>query len=150
MASYVEDFALHLLCCKAKLARGSTLANSSGIVGELGELYVAIQLGGTMVEGVNQPGFDVLSPAGERVSVKTVTGRHRYAHFRESTFAFVDRVVIVFVEVDLSGDITLEIVYDGTSARTREISRKKAKGGFYVDQKNQTPTRSGRLLQGDA
>jgi len=41
------------------------------LIGRLGEFYCVLSTKGELASAVNQPGFDVLSPDGKRISVKT-------------------------------------------------------------------------------
>lgn len=81
------------------------------ITGRIGELYVAIMTNGLMAEATNQKGYDVVSEDGEKISVKTTTreeGNHQF-RFNKNTFIEVDRVVLVYVNVE---ETSVKILYD--------------------------------------
>lgn len=81
------------------------------ITGRIGELYTAIMTNGMMAIETNQKGYDVVAESGEHISVKSTTrdaGSHQF-RFNKSTLDEVDRVVLVYVNVE---EIEVQIIYD--------------------------------------
>jgi len=115
------------------LLHGGTLAEETGIVSKLAELHVAVAIGGTMAATVNQRGYDVLSPTGQRISVKCRTRLNGYFYFNPRTFEEVDRVILVRVAADQAGKVTATILFDGSSEQARAAAYTKATGMFYID-----------------
>lgn len=81
------------------------------LCGRIGELYVAMITNGQMATQVNQPGYDVVSAAGERISVKTTaqSGYEGHVSFNQDSLALVDRVVVLRVNTE---DMQVEILLD--------------------------------------
>ncbi|MHC5374511.1 DUF6998 domain-containing protein [Enterococcus sp. LJL120] len=81
------------------------------IIGRLGEVYTAIMTNGQMAEQTNQKGYDVVSEDNERISVKTTASLQagRHFSFNRNTLVVVDRVVLVYVDID---ELTVRIIYD--------------------------------------
>lgn len=72
------------------------------LCGRIGELYVALITNGQMATEVNQKGYDVVSEAGERISVKTTAKMDSLGHitFNANTLALVDRVIVLRVNTE--------------------------------------------------
>lgn len=90
------------------------------ITGRIGELYTAIMTNGEMAIETNQKGYDVVSEIGERISVKSTTsnkGTHHFT-FNNSTLDNVDRVIIVYVDVE---EVTVQIIYDELIEDARKL-----------------------------
>ena len=67
------------------------------LCGRIGELYAALITNGRMATEVNQKGYDVVSAAGEHISVKTTAmmGSGGHVTFNTNTLAHVDRVIVL-------------------------------------------------------
>ncbi len=72
------------------------------LCGRIGELYAAIITNGRMATEVNQKGYDVVSADGEHISVKTTaqTGSGGHIAFNSNTLAFVDRVIVLRINIE--------------------------------------------------
>ena len=83
------------------------------LCGRIGELYAALITGGQMVTEVNQRGYDVVSGAGERVSVKTTArmGSGGHVSFNPSTLDLVDRVIVLRIDTE---EMQIEMLLDAT------------------------------------
>jgi hypothetical protein len=70
--------------------------------GRIGELFVAVITNGRMATEINQKGYDVVSSANERISVKTTAtmGTDRQIAFAISTLSVVDRIIILRVNTE--------------------------------------------------
>ncbi|WNL48382.1 hypothetical protein RKE25_22885 (plasmid) [Dyella sp. BiH032] len=97
------------------------------LCGRIGELYACVLTNGQMALQANQRGYDVVSAAGERVSVKTTTrSLPCQIPFNANTLSEVDRVVVVRINTE---DMQVEQVYDELSsvARTAMAGREGGK-----------------------
>jgi hypothetical protein len=81
------------------------------LCGRIGELYVALITNGQMATEVNQKGYDVVSEAGERISVKTTAMMDGPGHitFNANTLDLVDRVIVLRVNTE---EMQVEILLD--------------------------------------
>lgn len=94
------------------------------LTGRIGELYAAMITRGQMALDVNQRGYDVVSADGEHISVKTVTSSS-HVTFRKSTFAVVDRVMILRINIE-EGDVSIEELCNEPATRVRGLAREVA------------------------
>ena len=102
-----------------ELGWGVAPAELRHLTGRIGELYAAMITNGQMALATNQNGYDVVSAAGERLSVKTIaTSTH--VTFNEATFDRVDRVLVLRIHVD-GTEATIEEILDcsAVAARTK-------------------------------
>lgn len=97
-----------------ELSWGVDPAELRHLTGRIGELYAAMITRGQMALSTNQRGYDVISAAGERISVKTVTSSN-HVLFRKNTFADVERVIILRILVD-EGEASIEEIDDFPAA----------------------------------
>lgn len=72
------------------------------LCGRIGELFVAVISNGQMATEVNQKGYDVVSSANERISVKTTAtiGSASHVMFNAKTLCFVDRIIVLRINTD--------------------------------------------------
>jgi hypothetical protein len=72
------------------------------LCGRIGELFVAVITNGRMATEVNQKGYDVVSSANERISVKTTAtvGSASHVMFNTKTLGVVDRVIILRINTE--------------------------------------------------
>jgi len=97
------------------------------LCGRIGELYACVLTNGQMAAATNQPGYDVVSSAGERVSVKTTTQRLPVQiPFNASTLTTVDRVMVLRINTD---EMQVETLFDASveEARAEMTQREGAK-----------------------
>lgn len=94
-----------------EMAWGVDAAELRHLTGRIGELYVALLTNGQMAMNVNQKGYDVISHAGERISVKTTTmdGGAGHIPFNPNTLKDVDRVIILKLNTQ---EMQVEVLYD--------------------------------------
>jgi hypothetical protein len=102
-----------------ELAWGVPASELNHLTGRIGELYTAMFTYGQMATEVNQRGYDVVSAAGERISVKTVT-TSTHVSFNAQTFGLVDRVVVLRINTE---DLAIEILLDKPVAEARNSLR---------------------------
>lgn len=100
------------------------------LCGRIGELYAAMITNGQMAGTVNQPGYDVVSAEGERISVKTTaqTGYDGHISFRASTFDEVDRVMVLRINPE---EMQVETLLDEPAALAR--TRLSGEGGARLN-----------------
>ena len=101
-----------------ELAWGVQPAALSHLTGRIGELYAAMITRGQMALATNQHGYDVISADNERISVKTVTTSN-HVSFRKSTSHYVDRVIVLRLNVE-DGEASIEEVLDCPTDRLPE------------------------------
>lgn len=65
------------------------------LMGRLGELHCALAVQGTLAVLTNQPGFDVESPCGKRISVKTTAQVSGFVSISASTLQKADELMLV-------------------------------------------------------
>lgn len=80
--------------------------------------FCALHVNGKLAHEVNQHGFDVISSAGKRISVKTTAQRSGFVYINANTINKVDDLMLVQY-----ADFNLEIVYFGPIQRAVEVSR---------------------------
>lgn len=86
----------------------------------------------------NQRGYDVISADNERISVKTVTSSTHVA-FNQNTMHFVDRVMVLRVNVDDENGVSVETLHDSPVSEFVSLCRPSS-GKILFD----TYTRAGR------
>jgi hypothetical protein len=97
------------------------------LCGRIGELYVAMITNGQMATEVNQHGYDVVSGAGERISVKTTaqSGLEGHVSFNPNSLGQVDRVIILRVNTE---EMQVEILLDQPIAEALKIMSEQGMG----------------------
>jgi hypothetical protein len=115
---------------KIELLKALT-AHPQKLVGDIGELHCAQELGGILAPVKNQWGWDVMAPNGTRISVKTqtwLTPKHRLKRrkIKGSTIHLVDRIIIYRILEDLSIVTLADVTKDEMLANTR-----LGKNGYY-------------------
>ena len=97
-------------------ADGAPAGELVGLSRRMGELFAALHVGGSMADKVNQPGYDVVGLAGERISVKTVQGMAKgkdVPGFNLRMAHLVDRVIVVCLD---PATAELSIIHDEAAA----------------------------------
>lgn len=114
-----------------EVAWGVDPAELSHLCGRMGELFVAVVTNGQLARTVNQRGYDVVSSSGERISVKTTTMESGRGHItlNPRTLDAVDRVMILFVN---TCEMQIDILFDGTPVRAKELSTLTGKGALNL------------------
>ena len=90
------------------------------LCGRIGELFVAVITNGRMATEVNQKGYDVVSSANERISVKTTAtvGLASHLLFNTKTLGVVDRVIILRINTE---EREIETLLDAPIAKAMEL-----------------------------
>lgn len=120
----IQSLAECLTWFEKELEWGVPPAEMSHLTGRIGELFAAMITRGQMAQETNQKGYDVISSENERISVKTITSTTNIA-FNSSTFALVDRIMILRINIDEDEGISVETLLDCSSEeflRERETS----------------------------
>ena len=125
----IRSLGEHLSHFERELEWGVNPGELRHLTGRIGELYAAMTTRGQMALDVNQRGYDVVSAAGERISVKTVT-TSSHVQFARSTFDQVDRVMILRLNVE-DGEVSIEELLD-CPASEMEFSETGAKFDFQL------------------
>ena len=92
----------------------------SHLCGRIGELYAAVITNGQMALSVHQKGYDVVSATGERISVKTTAqaGNGGHVAFNENTLPYVDRVIVLRINVE---DKCVETLLDANIQQAMQL-----------------------------
>lgn len=114
----IQSLAEALAWFEREISWGVNPAELRALTGRIGELYVAMITRGQMALAPNQPGYDVVSADGKKVSVKTIT-TSGHVSFRASTFHHVDRVIILRVNTDKEEGVSIEELIDEPAAEMR-------------------------------
>lgn len=112
----IESLGQALTWFQQEPAWGVPAAELNHLTGRIGDLYTAMFTYRRMTSDVNQLGYDVVSAAGERISVKTVTTSNQLS-FNAATFDHADRVVVLRINAE---DLAIEILLDNPAAEARE------------------------------
>jgi hypothetical protein len=115
----IQSLAEALSWFEKEVAWGVAPAELNHLTGRIGELYAAMITRGQMALETKQRGYDVVSAQNERISVKTVTSSS-HVSFNLSTFALVDRVMVLRVNVDEETGISVEELLDEAADIARE------------------------------
>lgn len=109
------------------------------LTGRIGELYTAMLTRGQMALGVAQPGYDVVSAEGQRISVKTIT-TSTHADFNLNTIHLADRAVILRINV-IEGEASIEGLFDGSIEELKaRCNHTPAKLIYMVNKPPSVPT----------
>ena len=102
-----------------ELAWGVPATEQRHLIGRIGELYAALITNGQLALDVNQHGYDVVSKEGERISVKTTAKQDTGGHisFNESTLAYSDRVMVLFMN---TAEMQIEVLLDAATDDARK------------------------------
>ena len=107
----IQSLAEALSWFEKELSWGVEPAELNHLTGRIGELYAAMITRGQMALETNQRGYDVISAENERISVKTVT-TSSHVSFNPNTFEFVDRVMVLRVNIDEEDGVSVEELLD--------------------------------------
>jgi hypothetical protein len=107
----IQSLAEALSWFEKELGWGVAPGELNHLTGRIGELYAAMITRGQMALETNQRGYDVVSALNERISVKTIT-TSTHVSFNSATFEFVDRVIVLRVNVDQENGISVEEILD--------------------------------------
>jgi hypothetical protein len=121
----IQSLAEALAWFEKEISWGVSPGELNHLTGRIGELYAAMITRGQMALDTNQHGYDLVSAANERISVKTVT-TSTHVSFNESTFHHVDRVMVLRVNVDDEKGVSVEELLDCTAEEARQAFRQQA------------------------
>lgn len=106
----IQSLGNHLQMLEQELGFGVPATELRHLVGRIGELYAAVLTNGQMASRTNQRGYDVVSAAGERISVKTSASLNGGPiYFNKNTLDQVDRIVIIRINTE---EMAVETVLD--------------------------------------
>lgn len=111
----IQSLAEALSWFEKELSWGVAPGELGHLTGRIGELYAAMITRGQMALETHQRGYDVISAENERISVKTFTSSAHIA-FNAGTLEYVDRVMILRLNVDDENGISVETIKDGPAA----------------------------------
>lgn len=138
----IQSLAEALSWMEKELSWGVALGELNHLTGRIGELYAAMITRGQMALATNQHGYDVVSAANERISVKTVTSSS-HVSFNENTYHLVDRVIVLRIVNDQDTGLAVEEVLDRTAPEARELMRSSGSKLVF----SMTPPRVERPLE---
>jgi hypothetical protein len=121
----IQSLAEALSWFEKELSWGVSPGSLNHLTGRIGELYAAMITRGQMAIKTNQHGYDVVSALNERISVKTVTSSSAVS-FNQATFEFVDRVIVLRINVDDETGISVEEVLDESATSAKALMRLSA------------------------
>lgn len=103
-----------------EMAWGVPATELRHLCGRIGELFVAVITNGQMATEVNQKGYDVVSSANERISVKTTAtvGSASHVTFNVKTLSVVDRVIVLRINTE---EREIETLLDVPVAKALEM-----------------------------
>ncbi len=103
-----------------EVAWGVPATELGHLCGRIGELFVAVLTNGRMATEVHQKGYDVVSSANERISVKTtaIVGPAGRVTFNAKTLSVVDRIIILRVNTE---EREIETLLDASIAKAMEL-----------------------------
>ena len=130
-----------------ELSWGVKPGELSHLIGRLGEFECALDVDGDMAIQCNQPGYDVVSKDGKRISVKTTTRINSGTiEFNKYSLDFVDEIYIAYIDLDGTvhklihkpTEVIEQFMIAGTTAKNdnkRRISVEKILGNFKYEDK---------------
>ena len=126
----IQSLAEALSWLEKEISWGVSPGELNHLTGRIGELYAAMITRGQMALDTNQRGYDVVSASNERISVKTVTTSTR-VDFNQNTFHFVDRVMVLRVNIDDEKGVSVEELLDATSEDAKKLMRSNTEKLVY-------------------
>jgi hypothetical protein len=105
-----------------ELTWGVAMGELNHLTGRIGELYAAMITRGQMALATNQQGYDVVSAANERISVKCVTSSAQ-VKFNQNTFHLVDRVIVLRIVNDADTGLAVEELLDCSAVEAQKRMR---------------------------
>ncbi|KEA04717.1 hypothetical protein G6L94_00035 [Agrobacterium rhizogenes] len=121
----IQSLAEALSWLEKEISWGVSPGELNHLTGRIGELYAAMITRGQMALDTNQRGYDVVSASNERISVKTVT-TSTHVSFNQNTFHFVDRVMVLRVNIDDEKGVSVEELLDTPSDDAKKLMRSNA------------------------
>lgn len=96
------------------------------LIGRLGEFECALRVSGTLAHRANQHGFDVISEAGRKISVKTTAQKTGFIAISEKTLHYADDLMLLQYS-----DGKLEVIYFGSIKSAASAARHYDSVGKY-------------------
>lgn len=96
------------------------------LIGRLGEFYCALTVEGSLSSTANQHGFDVISKAGRKISVKTTAQQSGFVKISDSTLAKVDDLMLIKYQ-----DQSLTVIFYGDVMTAVGVARHYPELGWY-------------------
>ena len=140
----IQSLAEALSWFEKELSWGVAPGELNHLTGRIGELYVAMITRGQMALETNQRGYDVVSALNERISVKTIT-TSTHVSFNSATFEFVDRVIVLRVNVDQENGISVEEIFDESADVAK--AKMRSTGSNYIYAIPRTSQREQRPIE---
>lgn len=110
----IRSLGEHLSHFERELEWGVNAGELIHLTSRIGELYAAMITRGQMALATNQRGYDVVSAAGERISVKTIT-TSSHVSFNKNTMDQVDRIILLRLNVE-EGEVSVEELLDAAAS----------------------------------
>ncbi|KQU94662.1 hypothetical protein ASD00_22440 [Ensifer sp. Root31] len=125
----IQSLAEALSWFEKEVSWGVSPGELNHLTGRIGELYAAMITRGQMALDTNQRGYDVVSAANERISVKTVTSSN-HVSFNQNTFHHVDRIMVLRVNIEDEKGVSVEELLDTSAHDAQQLMR--SQGGKLV------------------
>ena len=109
-------------CAELSLRSGRSVSPDGHLVGSLGEIYAAQELG-LRLETASNAGFDAVDSQGHRVEIKTTT---RSSIGLSASGTLAKRLIVVQLNSETGG---AQIIYDGDAAVAWDRAGKPGKNG---------------------
>lgn len=142
----IQSLAEALSWFEKEISWGVSPGELNHLTGRIGELYAAMITRGQMALDTNQRGYDVVSAANERISVKTITSS-THVGFNRSTFHHVDRVIILRVNVDDDKGVSVEELLDASATDALALMREQSGKLAYSISRATRETRAVEFLE---
>jgi hypothetical protein len=126
----IQSLGEALAWLEREIGWGVKPATLTHLCGRIGELYACVLTNGQMALATNQHGYDVVTEAGERVSVKTTTQRLPVqVPFNGNTLSNVDRVIVLRINTD---EMQVETLYDANVQTARALMSNRAGAKLFL------------------
>ncbi len=109
-------------CAELSLRSGRSVSPDGHLVGSLGEIYAAQELG-LRLETASNAGFDAVDSQGYRVEIKTTT---RSSIGLSASGTLAERLIVVQLNAETGA---AQIIYDGDAAVAWDVAGKPQKNG---------------------
>lgn len=142
----IQSLGEALAWLEREISWGVSPASLTGLCGRIGELYACVLTNGQMAASTNQRGYDVVTAAGERVSIKTTTRRPPCSvPFTTNTLSLVDRIMVLRINTE---EMQVEVLLDGPINVLRPGMRAGGQGKLRLNvPRPPAPENSSRVLR---
>ncbi|OAE41742.1 DUF6998 domain-containing protein [Agrobacterium tumefaciens] len=121
----IQSLAEALSWFEKEISWGVSPGELDHLTGRIGELYAAMVTRGQMALDTNQRGYDVVSAGNQRISVKTITTSN-HVSFNKNTYHYVDRIMVLRVNIDDEKGISVEEILDASAEEARQLMREQS------------------------